>query len=678
MPSKSKKSIKSDVALGNVSEIGEGISIFSDIASGETIVATNIMGSNVTDVLDTYGIGNLDYKKHKEMIDKNAPLIENAQGNLVPAEISIDVQLEQGKDKVIIKGKDITKAHVIEGLKKPKILRTPRVLLLDDNISDKEAQKVIVAVNNEIITKNDEEKRADTLNIITVPRSEWNRRAIIGEVEKSVFGTFGKGGKESKRLGITIKDEEIKLRKLKEQLNLLNTMKNSNPIEQQKILDKIKKLETTKLPKQVRVYHPYEKIKKMDNTFGNREILIEDIDYDLLYDNTILSNSNESAHGTDFRKLFVKGGTAYIEVGKDEYDKNELKQLNAIERADKTYIPFDLNNEVTFKPKVLEQILEFQPSLTDQRLPPYDQGKFKGTSTARIGQDPSNKPNLSNNFEAMFLNPNNTNLQQFLQNNPEEEIKFRAYVEQLKRHENTLKITPPIRCQAGAIPVLRKWSPNAFGMTKKQKVCDTGLAYNRLKIIDERTAIEKKNFIKELENEGTLANYSDTAIEYEANKRARKALNNDIDYRKIVGCDTQQEYDKAEAIEATNEENIALAQLESEETGEKVSPELIPPYRVPMRFPVPEGMGDIMYCKSYKNTVPNIKYTFNPLVADKWAKGEFDTTELSEEKQAMFGIPTKVKALDEPFIFMRKSSRDKDKKHLLLKEDIDDLNQELV
>ncbi|MFA5731711.1 MAG: hypothetical protein WC934_06875 [Acidithiobacillus sp.] len=665
-----KKILKSEASLGNVSNIGEGFTVIE----GEDI-STNIMGSIPTESLDTFGIGNLDYKKNKKLIEQTQPIDENGQ----PIDISIDVSLEKTNKGILIKGEGIEKRHVIEALKKPTVLRTPRILLLHDGISKNEAENVIIQSNNTIKSNNIKKGRADTLNIIAMPSNEYIRQAIIGNIEKNIFGTFGKKGKSN----TNIIENEKDLREYKKLLNesktkdfKLKSLEEQNKL-QIKIQNALEVIKKSKLPKSMKLEHPYKKIIGNDNKIRKRMINVSNIEFDTLYDNTNIKNPEESSYNDDFRKIFVKKGIASIEITEDEYNvlnnSSDLQLQNSVYKDEENiyWKKFDIGKVYEFKDKnVANTIIQFQPDLTDQRKPPYFESKWKGTSTARIGIESRTNPQLSTKLNDIIYNT--PELQTFLEKNPKQEIKFKAFLEQLDAHEKSLDVIPQLKCGAGSIPVLRKWSPNSWAMTKKQKICDGDLVFKRNELLQNRSLIEKENIIKE-----NIANKQKTIshdeLEFLALQKANDYLNEtNVEYRKVVGCNTKEEVNKVNAIEISNQMKIE----ESMETGEKL--ESLDVYKVPMRYPTPYAMGDVLYCKSHDNIIPNIKYTFDVNIAKAWQEGKSipKDDEDNSEKEAMFGSSnkkSKVKKLDDAYIHLRESSRSKDKKIIILKEDINEL-----
>lgn len=645
---------------GYISDFGEGVILDQD---KEITDKVNLIHSNAYNQMDTYGLGNLDFEGHKEKIDltskpiynepknkkdKTKPKpklkldvdgepikLKNADGteikdifdnnvyeiereNMVKP-ISINEVEGSGKTKYLIEfedGTSATKGEVIEAIKsKARTLRAPKFLALDHLISAEDAQKILVASNNTIVDNNQLRKRADTLNIITVPKEEWTRLALIGELEKKVFENIKNVPTDETKLDANISEAVKEILNYKEQYPILKAkyevaLENASPKapELKKAFDKLvkehpEKLKELGLPTNLIVTHPYEKYEeenkdeKKSKRDNNEKIIpkyksvsVVDIEYDVL---------NDEVHGKDNGKIFIKGANAIIPINTKE--NTLLTRINDIEKQQEIKLKrsnihvynllpnqkiMDLSKPIDFvDTNVLTSLLDFQPSQTDHRTPNYSSIQRGGTSTTRLGIENADQPALVGGLEDIF-NPKDEDpiLKNWLKN-PRNKKKLANYYKQLTDFQNSYKRTPPIRCQTGSIPILRKWSPDAWGMTPKQKICTSTFAkerYNQL-----------QNKMQEL---------------HISKEKAEAILNENPNYKKYVGCNSNEEIKIAE----TNEQNYRT-KMNAEEGEEgmeesEIQGEEQEPFKVPMRFPTKNAIGDTMYCKSYKNAKPNVNY----------------------------------------------------------------------
>ena len=571
---------------GTLSQLGKGIRTQIDPQTGaDVLVDTNLMTASIYDTpnINTSGLRNVgDYKQKREDLlrpeQEHAPIVK-------------DISIEKTKGGILVKG-DATEGELLNILDtKPKPPRTPKILAFQRDISPEDTHKVLLEANNRIIENNIAKKRLDSLNIITVPEEEFNRRAILGEVENQIFGSFGK-----KKVDISLKDQANIIQRYKLKIELAQ---HQSRLDDASALQK--KLQTElRLPKTLEFDHPYEKIRELDDDgeptgkLRPKKVTITDIQYDILHDPASTAKK-PSIYSNDESKLFVKGGKVTI-IG--EGDEIELDNADFSKE-----ILFDCGtDDPSCGSRVLNEIYSFQPEQVDLRRKDYDILNETASGTTRIGTESTSKPYMPKELKDVVFDPNkNEKLKDWLKN-PDHLIRFENYKKQLDEFEKTSDRIPMIQCENGKVQVRRKRSPQAWGMTPKQKTCKLGDSDNpapdtllyRKDIRDNE--IENQKIIYKQEVKTQNRTVTPAEIETESAKRTDIILNADPDYKKMVGCNTQEEAEKILDIEVYNDQ----AKENKEEQR--------PPYKVPMRFPTKNAMGDTTYCKGYKNTNPNVKY----------------------------------------------------------------------
>lgn len=575
--------------------------------------------------VDTIGLGNLsDYEKKKSKLE-------------LTGGSSKDINLTQeSPDVVKVKGKNISKFDVLDTLDtKPSTLRSPKILALDKNISHTDAHKVIIETNNKIVSNNTDRKRADSLNIITVPKEEFERLAILGEAEKKIFGQFGQKGIFGKTINLS-KQSDI-LRKYKSEIeknellidnsSVIGTDKETErSIKARNNIDSINKkmVSELKLPSTLEVTHPFERVRDENGKLTSKVVMMNDIRYDILSDN---ANQSKSIYGKDESKIFIKGAKVDIIHQLDE--KKSVKNI-------------DFTRPIEFSDgQVLNEIINFQPDQVDLRHKPYDTISPIGSGTIRVGTETYQNPNLTEELSSLFYDPKNPQLRKWLED-PKNQIKFKHLSEQTKRFEDSVKKIPQMKCPNGSVPIRRKQSPNAWGMTPKQKVCDSELLSKRKQIRDNEIEDQLKVLMKK------QPNAKKNQLHKMAEDNADLVLENDTDYKRIVGCNTSNEL-------------LKIHELES--TGQTL--------KVPLRFPTLNAVGDVEACKTYKNARPNIDYQLYKVEKTK------EMSDAQKRALLMFGEnPTpdviKREKLDTPIIDFREDTKRK-KVQVLLKQDINKL-----
>lgn len=604
-----KKKDEREHLKGNKAQIGKAMQV--DATGNET--ETNIMTSPLYDMknVNTIGLRNVGGYPEKRM--KRSPITNVKIATISP-------------DAFQIEGEGLTKGDILEHLRtNPPTLRLPRILALDKKISASDASKILVEANNKIVMNNIDKTRADTLNIVPIPKEELERKIILGAIQEAIFGKFGVLGKEisperltknARLLGEYKNKLELEQDKLEKDPNNVNIQKNIAKIRQE-IMDQIE------LPEDFVIEHPFRKGYNMK---------VKYVAYDILHDD-MRHGDHTSSYGKDEGKILIEGAIVNIIKKKD----------NSIVREN-----LNLTNPIEFEDDLVNQtIIDFVPSQsdlrevhkkTDDNKPIYGKYEYIGSGTAKIGKEVFNKPVLSKKLENLLFNYEDPNLKSWLEN-PENSIKLKHYLEQLKANEQSENLVSLNQCPIGSVPIQRKASPNAWGMTPKQKICNS-------EIVDERMSIQEMEKAKQIEiitdeNKAKKLQMSNADIVREAEQRTKEILDNDPDYKKIVGCDTEEELTKVQTIEnrITQGEEVDL-------------------YRVPMRFPTKNAFNTT-YCKTYKNIVPNVDYEL------------YEGGLSQREADALIALGQKPKKLANPNIILQNKPRKK--KQLLIKQDIDDL-----
>lgn len=685
-----------DTNLGKTSKIEEGIILNDEDKIINTIPLQNapIYGMKG---LDTVGLGNIGgYEKKHQMgiIHITDP---NNKKKKKSIHIYDDVKLtkeDEGK-YILTTSPDVPEGTIIDSLNmNPKVPRVPRILAFNSNISSSDALKVIIETNNKIIDNNQNNQRIDTLNIVAIPEEELFRRSIIGEVEKKIFGTFGIKSRLLNQFDIDSITNKVKVNpvtkiplykyNLPDSVKLIKDTKEKielNRIEiqtiQQKLADpkknprfnirlnkgKIVQLEQEnnklfhdlqdklKLPHTILVNHPYKKVWDAEShKLIPKKIRITDIEYDLISD---YEPKDRSIYGDKNNKIFIKSGKAEI------WDKD-----HNIEKV------IDIGKEYQFNdPQVLDNILAFNPEQNDLTEMEHKTVDTSTSGTIRIGTNTQPLPSLGEKVKSILYDPTkNPELAQWA-NIPKNKIKLEKFLDQLGKYEQGNAIIPQISCEVGQIPLRRKRSPQAWGMTPKQKSCDVDLVSQRL---EHRKNVYQKIY-DEIKMDKNNKNQPDSAIKGLAEKLTEQNLLYDPEYKRIAGCDTQDDKQQAEIIQQTNidiedqnriirEENREIRNQNMLHGTHVPTQDLIPlvPYvKFPMRFPTKNAMGDTTYCKSLKNIKPNVEFSFEPKPVNYTAK-QIKAMELLGEK-----IP-QPKWLSIPEINFKESG-EKKKTRLILK-----------
>lgn len=668
-PNREKPKEETKNLEGNIGNIGKGF-------SGEGKGDVDVLSSNAHDIenITTSGLANIgSYKEKSARASANRQSVK-------------DITLTETSNGVLVKGDHITKGEVYNILNaKPSVQRVPKILALKKDITPNDAHDVILETNNAIVQNNIANKRMDSFNIIAVPEEEFTRRAIIGEVESKIFGSFGKKGIKGMNLNLYNQANLIKRyrKDIKEQELLLQ-----NPDTEQMAKDEIKHIKTKfqkefKLPKEITIDHPFEKEKEIridakgkpirlqngrfDYTgrIVPKKVTLKNIEYDIYADPS--SQAGRSVFGKDDGKVVIKGGLADI--------KGQTETISNIDFSKE--INFDCGEgDTKCGDNVLDEIYSFQPEQIDLRKSPYDKLNRSASGTTRIGTETRSKPKLTKELQQLFYDPDkNSELNKWLSDptHPERVTRIEMFQDQLEEFEKSSDRIPDLSCENNKVPIRRKRSPNAWGMTPLQYTCTDDRLEDRLGRVEEETQRQTKLFEAEIHKKGK-DHPSKTETEKIITDRVSKALDDDPDFKKIVGCNTEEEREKIEQIEAENER---IMEMNAENPEEKIPLES---YKVPMRFPTKNAMGDTEYCKSYKKAKPNVLYETHKKISDaefKKIANEIENLKLLDKtpskeltkrwEEAKKGRKEK---LENPTISFRKGKESKNSSVLILKEDL--------
>lgn len=606
-----KKKDEREHLKGNISQIGKAMQV--DAAGNET--ETNIMTSPLYDMKNVNTIGLRNVGGYPEKRAKRSPIADVTIETISPNAFQIE-------------GEGITKGDILEHLNTtPATLRLPRILAFDKDISASDANNVLIEANNKIIMNNIDKNRADTLNIVPIPKEELERKIVLGAIQEAVFGKFGVLGKE------------ISPEKLTKNARLLMEYKNKLELEQEKLrkdpknvaiqqkIGKIRQeiMDQIDLPEDFVIEHPLRK---------GYNIKVKSVMYDILHDD-MGHGDHTSSYDKDQGKILIDGAIVNIIKKKDNTIVNQNVNLtNPIEFED---------NEVN------DIIIDFVPPQTDLReihgktkdgKPIYGEYNYIGSGTAKIGKEIFNKPHLSEKLNKLLFENNDPDLKTWLER-PENSVKLKHYLEQLEANEKSERMVSLNQCPIGSVPIQRKASPNAWGMTPKQKICNSELIEDRMGI-QEMEKARQIDLINDDINAKKRPKLANADIIREAEQRTKEILDNDPNYKKIVGCDTEEELTKVQNIESQIREGNPDIDL----------------YRVPMRFPT-KNANNTTYCKSYKNIIPNVDYEL------------YEGGLTPRQIEAKIALGQKPEKLDTPNIILQNKPRKK--KQLLIKQDIDRL-----
>ncbi len=616
MTSKTKvKQIKDTVDektefLGYISDLGNGIVLDDDLQvmldENENPIEVNLMNTEQYNLLDTHGLSNIGNYPSKEQQVKQGELEfeDPLSGEIKRVNLRKPYVINETKQGLLIKSADkeqkITKEEFIDSAinSKPRTLRAPKFLVLDQKTPSNVAEAIIERAYEEIAMNNLDKQRADTLNIVTVPKEQWERMAIKGEVEKEIFGKYGYPSEKYD---------------LSTQAKLLRDLKLGNITKQQ-----FKQQFT--LPNEMTLNHPFDK-EYIKGQLIAKEVQVKDLEYEILTDpDPKIENDPDviGIYNIDNHKLLIKKGNASIISHKQN---NPPKTI-------------DLTKQIGFKdPDVLNVILGFQPDFYSPQNPSspkaMDHGvqKTQGLASTRIGIPNSNMPNPKPSEEMEKLVKNSPELQQWKQTNPKQ---FDEYMKALTQFEDSNTKVSPVQCVQGAVPIIRKASLDAWGTTPKQFRCKKPIVSERIDQVNSKMEEIKQRLIGQGKNASQLGDSDLRTL-------AIDELNNDPNFKSIVGCNTTEELQILLGIDTYNKhvDELIAKEIISKDPKLKegkdkklvdklvkakikeLEPKLQKQFTskksfilVPMRFPTERAMGDTIYCRSISNISPySIKAT---------------------------------------------------------------------